>query len=141
MSTKRYQEPIDPISGGHLHYVQCTYTRTIQQVSEMVAFGDLKVAGGELVEGAGIYHMYNYIYTYSISLLWFYHVFWSARNGTVYVSNTTHTTQWPDVSSEEVPKEPSQEVQRLRRGALKLTHKLQTCLLNILNQQSLINMC
>ena len=62
MSTKRYQEPIDPISGGHLHYVQCTYTRTIQQVSEMVAFGDLKVAGGELVEGAGIYHMYNYIY-------------------------------------------------------------------------------
>ena len=30
------------------------YTRTLQQVSEMVAFGDLNVAGGDLLEGAGL---------------------------------------------------------------------------------------
>ena len=29
------------------------------QVSEMVAFGDLKVAGGDLLEGPGILHVYD----------------------------------------------------------------------------------
>ena len=34
--------------------LQGIYTRTLQEVSEMVAFADLKVAGGDLLEGAGM---------------------------------------------------------------------------------------
>ena len=35
--------------------MRLTYTSTFQQVSDMEAFVDLKVAGGDLLEGPGIY--------------------------------------------------------------------------------------
>ena len=46
--------------------MRLTYTSTFQQVSDMEAFVDLKVAGGDLLEGPGIYIYMTLIYIYNL---------------------------------------------------------------------------